>query len=121
LNFAVEEEGLAVRAQPRSQEEIVLPMHDTVRIPLPAHPGVAAAMPPVETLIFARIAIYWAAWVEAWQREQRSESPRLLPMGLALTPVSHPPGAVAERLAPPPPARVGTLPQVQPANGPILG
>src|SRR5207237_4961525 len=60
LNFAVEEEGLAVRSQPRSQEEIVLPMYDTVRIPLPAHPAVAAPVPPVEALIFARIAIYWA-------------------------------------------------------------
>jgi hypothetical protein len=124
LSFHVEEDGLAVHTpQPRPEEEVVCPMHDTVRLTLPVtptHPLASVPMPPLESLVFARIPVYWEEWVTAWQREQEGGSPRLVSAGLRITPVAPPVGAVPERTPPPATPRVAVA-QVQPANGPILG
>jgi len=82
--------GVGVRGEESAvRGEVICPMYDTVRLNL-ARPGKEATatpmIPPVETLVFARMPIRWDAWVEAWLREKHGQPPQLLPAGLALVP-----------------------------------
>jgi hypothetical protein len=85
IGYDIEREGLALRSSHSAAGELVYPIHDTVRLNLLASANVAAALgpiPPVQTLIFARVPIFWRAWVDAWLREKQGQAPQLLPPDL---------------------------------------
>jgi hypothetical protein len=85
LGPVVEPDGLALRLDDALDSAVVLSIHDTIRIQLPAG-APAASVPPVEKIIFARIDVAWNDWVAAWQTERAGTRPSLLPPDVHLIP-----------------------------------
>jgi hypothetical protein len=118
-DYEIRAEGLVVRSRPEVEDEMVLPMHDTVRLApgQPPHLGPnGAPVPSPEGLVFARQPVRWQRWVEVWQEEQKGVIPHLLPAGTVILPRNlgtAPPPEGEEQHRPP----ATVLPQTLHAGG----
>jgi hypothetical protein len=102
--YAIQQEGLELRCPPELSESLLCSIHDTVRLRfLGTHVEIVdnlPALPPLESLIFARVPLRWNDWVAGWLREQQGQPLEMLPRDLVLAPgqVAQAP-AVPERPA----------------------
>ncbi|HYV37158.1 MAG TPA: hypothetical protein VE988_15740 [Gemmataceae bacterium] len=101
LVYTIEDQGLALRPMLGGKDKFMVSVRDRVSLNLPLQRVEQAALPtlpPPPAMVFARWPIFWTAWVESWQRDQRGQAPQLLPPELALVPedVRPKPQPVAE-------------------------
>jgi hypothetical protein len=83
----VEREGLALHLAKDTENELMWPIHDTIRLNLGSGGDeLLAIAPAAEKVIFAKVPITWDDWVTAWLQEQKGLMPNLLPPGLKLIP-----------------------------------
>jgi hypothetical protein len=87
LTSTIEEAGLSLRSVPQPESAVLCPMYDTVRVTLSkSKMAPPTPIPPIESLVFARIPIRWQAWVDAWLCEQHGKPPCLLAPAVTLLP-----------------------------------